>query len=217
MNRMKNMKKIIAGFFALTLTLTCSASASVKVDKKDPYLMIQKVAAVTFKRFADEQNEIKKNPNTLKDIVREELMPYIDYKYSAFKVIGAQNFKKTTSDQRREFVPVFRDYLVSSYAQVFTLYDNQKVTFEPAKKIIKQKIVSVNTSVIGLNRPPINISFRVRKNSKTNDWKAYDMVAEGVSLLDSKQVELSGLIRQKGLPHVTEMLKIKSAKNIIFK
>lgn len=62
-----------------------------------------------------------------------------------------------------------------------------------------------------------NISFRVRKNKKTNDWKAYDMVAEGVSLLDSKQAELAGIIRQKGLAHVTEMLKEKSKKKITFK
>ena len=43
------------------------------------------------------------------------------------------------------------------------------------------------------------------------------MVAEGISLLDSKQAELSSLIRQKGLAHVTEMLKEKSARNIVFK
>jgi phospholipid transport system substrate-binding protein len=57
----------------------------------------------------------------------------------------------------------------------------------------------------------------VRKHKKTGDWKAYDMVAEGVSLLDSKQAELSSLIRQKGLAYVTEILKEKSAKSIVFK
>jgi phospholipid transport system substrate-binding protein len=67
------------------------------------------------------------------------------------------------------------------------------------------------------NRDPINISFKVRRNSKTNEWKAFDMVAEGISLLDSKQKELAGLIRQKGLPHVTELLKEKSQRNIVFK
>ena len=55
-----------------------------------------------------------------------------------------------------------------------------------------------------------DVSFKVRKNRKTNEWKAFDMVAEGVSLLDSKQAELSGIIRQKGLPYVTELLKKKS-------
>lgn len=188
-----------------------------RVDKKNPYLMIRKVGEKTFKRFADEQAGIRANPNLLKKIVSEELMPYVDYKYSAYKVIGAKNFKNTTAKERKAFVPVFRDYLVASYAQVFTLYKQQLVKFDPAKPLKKEKIVSVNTTVIEPGRPSIHISFRVRKNKKTNDWKAYDMVAEGVSLLDSKQAELASLIRQKGLPHVTKMLKEKSSKPIVFK
>ena len=192
-------------------------SSSARIDKKNPYVMIKKVAELTFKRFANEQSAIRETPNLLKTIVGEELMPYIDYKYSAYKVIGAKNFKKTTNAERKAFIPVFRDYLITSYAQVFTLYKQQKVTFEPAKKLKNEKIVSVNTAVIEPGRDPINISFRVRKNKKTNDWKAYDMVAEGVSLLDSKQVELASIIRKKGLTHVTNMLKEKSKKNIVFK
>jgi len=188
-----------------------------KVAKDNPYSMIQKVAGLTFKRFADEQSLIRENPNLIKDIIREELLPYIDYKYSAYKVIGAKNFKKTTAQERKEFIPAFRDYYITSLAQVFTLYNNQKVEFAPEKKLTKQKIVSVETLVIEPGRDPISISFRVRKNKKTKEWKAYDMVAEGISLLDSKQAELASIIRQKGLPHVTEMLKQKSVKNITFK
>lgn len=187
------------------------------VNKKDPYKMIQTVADITFKRFAREQSQIRQNPNLLKDIVREELVPYINYQYAAFKVIGGSNFKKTTKEQRAAFVPVFRDYLVTSYAQVFTLYNNQEVQFGPAKDFSKEKVVAVKTVVLEPGRDPIDISFRVRKSKKTGEWKAYDMVAEGISLLDSKQAELSSLIRQKGLPYVTEMLKEKASKDIVFK
>ena len=193
-----------------------SDASSVRIDKKNPYKMIKEVANITFKRFADEHSEIRKSPNILKDIVREEMMPYVDYKYSAYKVIGAKNFKNTTNAERKAFVPVFRDYLITSYAQVFTLYNSQEVVFAPAKKLTKEKIVAVKTSVLEPGRDPIDISFRVRKNKKTNEWKAYDMVAEGISLLDSKQAELSSVIRQKGLPHVTAMLVAKSKKNIVF-
>ena len=143
-------------------------------------------------------------------------MPYVDYKYAAFKVIGT-HFKKTNKTDRALFVKVFRDYLVTSYAQVFTLYKNQQVEFLPAKDFSKERVVAVKTSIIESGRSPIDISFRVRKNKKTNDWKAYDMVAEGVSLLDSKKAELGSLIRQKGLPFVTQLLKDKSEKNIVFK
>lgn len=194
-----------------------SLGSSIEVDRKNPYEMIRTVADITFKRFANEQSEIRKQPNLLKDIVREELIPYVNYQYAAFKVIGGSNFKKTTKEQRAAFVPVFRDYLVTSYAQVFTLYNNQEVKFEPEKDFSKEKVVAVRTTVMEPNRSPIDISFRVRKSKKSGEWKAYDMVAEGISLLDSKQAELSSLIRQKGLPHVTEMLKTKAAKDIVFK
>lgn len=193
-----------------------SGEIRVYVDKKDPYVMIKKVAGKTFKRFAEEQQAIKADPNIIKSIVREELMPYVNYKYSAFKVIG-KHLKNTTAQERKEFVPVFREYLVTSYAQVFTLYDNQPVEFAPAKKFAGKKIVAVDTVVIMSGRDNIDVSFKVRKNRKTNDWKAFDLIAEGVSLLDSKQAELSGVIRQKGLPHVTELLKKKSERNIVFK
>lgn len=197
-------------------TLLPDNATRIYVDKKDPYLMIKTVAGKTFKRFADEYQTIQVDPNILKDIVREELMPYINYKYSAFKVIG-KHLKKTTAQERKDFVPVFREYLVTSYAQVFTLYKKQPVEFAPAKNFTDKKIVAVDTRVMMTGRDNIDVSFKVRKNRKTNEWKAFDMVAEGVSLLDSKQAELGSIIRQKGLPYVTELLKEKSKRNIVFK
>ena len=186
------------------------------VDQSNPYNIVRGAAEQTFKRFAAEQQAIQANPNLLKDIVREELMPYINHKYSAFKVIG-KHLKKTTDAERRAFVPVFREYLVSSYAQVFTLYDNQAVEFSPEKSYEGKRIVAVNTRIIMPGRANINVAFKVRLNKKTKEWQAFDMVAEGISLLDSKQAELGSIIRQKGLPYVTELLKRKSTRDIVFK
>lgn len=206
----------IALVVLLGIGCSLSVSADTEVNKKDPYQMIRSVADITFKRFANEQQSIRQNPEQLKTIVREELMPYVDYTYAAYKVIGT-HFKKTNKADRAAFARIFREYLITSYAQVFTLYKNQQVEFLPAKDFSKERVVSVKTSIIELGRGPINISFRVRKNKKTNEWKAYDMVAEGVSLLDSKKSELGSLIRQKGLPYVTQLLQEKSDKKIVFK
>ena len=193
-----------------------SKAAAQEVDQSNPYLMVQGAADQTFKRFAREQQAIQENPNLLKNIVREELMPYVNYKYSAFKVIG-KHLRKTTDAERRAFVPVFREYLVSSYAQVFTLYDNQAVEFAPERSFAGKKIVAVNTRIIMVGRDNIDVAFKVRLNKKTKQWQAFDMVAEGISLLDSKQAELGSIIRQKGLPYVTELLKSKSTRDIVFK
>lgn len=223
--RMSNMQKKVNSVVYLLIFAACCLTTvqASDVDKKNPYKMIKDVAEITFKRFADEHDAIRKDPNLLKNIVSDELMPYINFKYAAGKVLGTQ-FKKTTKAERAEFVPVFRDYLITSYAQVFTLYNKnkQKVTYEQEnklanEKITKQKILTVKTQVIESGREPIHITFKVRKDKKTKEWKAFDMVAEGVSLLDSKKAELGGLIRQKGLGHVTKLLKEKSLRNIVFK
>ena len=218
------MKNILIVCYALLLsvsTLAISAETSqslqsLKVDQTDPYLMINKVAESTFKRFADEHAEIKNDPNLLKTIVAEELIPYIDYRYASLKVLG-KHLKKQKRADVDAFIPVFRDYLTTSYAQVFTLYDQQKVTFEPSKKLGKERIVSVHVDVEQPGGSSIEIVFQVRRSKKKTTWQAFNMIAEGVSLLDSKQAELSGLIGQKGLPYVTKLLKEKSERDIYFK
>jgi phospholipid transport system substrate-binding protein len=200
----------------IVCSIIFSALAQAEVDQSDPYAMVEQVAQQTFDRFAREKAQIRQNPEILKDIVRQELLPYIDYRYSAYKVIGSY-LKKTTKAQRDAFVQVFREYLVTSYAQVFTLYDEQKIEFGMRRETVGKKIVTVNTVVIEESgRPPIKIDFKVRNNKKTNKWKAFDMVAEGVSLLDSKQAELSSIIRQQGIDEVTAMLKAKSEQKIRF-
>ncbi len=210
---MKNiMVKIFISLIVFSSVFAANAS---KIDKDNPYLMIREVAEITFNRFAREQAQIQKDPNILKTIVREELLPYIDYKYAAFKVIGSSNFKHTTKAERAAFVKIFRNYLVTQYAQVFTRYKKQKVLFEEPKDFRSKKILAINTTIIEPGRDPINIAFKVRKNRKTNQWKAFDMVVEGISLLDSKQAELSSIIRQKGLTYVGKILQEKAERDIV--
>ncbi len=211
------MKQILLALWFSTLALFSLTTAAADIDKSDPYKMVQKAADNAFKRFAREQETIQKNPNILKQIVREELLPYVDYKYAAYKVIGSGNLRKTTRAQRDNFVIIFRDYLVTQYAQVFTRYKKQKVVFGAAKDFTHRKILAVNTTILDPTLGAIDINFKVKRNKKTKEWKAFDLVAEGVSLLDSKQAELSSIIRQKGIDYVANLLKEKSTRDIILK
>jgi phospholipid transport system substrate-binding protein len=42
----------------------------------------------------------------------------------------------------------------------------------------------------------------MRANKKTGQWKAFDIVIEGISLLSTKQAELNRKITQQGINHV---------------
>jgi phospholipid transport system substrate-binding protein len=96
-------------------------------------------------------------------------------------------------------------------------YDNQEVIFEPESSFDDKKSVTVRAVVQDPNRPEIKIAFKVRKDSKTNEWKAYDMVAEGISMLNSKRSEFESILRQDGIDAVIALMRDKIGKPVELK
>ena len=201
------MKNLLYAFLVVFLPSIFINSSAEEIS---PYQVIEMVGNNLFERIAENQQKLEKFPNLMIDIVDEELMPFVDYKYSAFRILG-KNLRKTNKEQRDKFVTSMRRYLVRTYANALFQYKNQKVIYEPKRPIKGRKIVSVNTKIIDGNRPTIDIAFKMRKNKRTNEWKAYDMVVEGISLLSSKQAELSQRIAKRGIDQVT--LELASLAN----
>ena len=193
---MKNIFSLIILVFAVAITPATTA------EEASPYLVLESTGQSLFKRIADNQQELNKFPDLMRQIVEEELMPTVDYKYAAYRILG-KKLKKTTKAQREKFVESFRHYLVRTYATALKQYKNQQVLFEKDKSTKGKKIVSVNTQIIAPDKPTINIAFKMRRNKKTKSWKAYDMVVEGISLISSKQAEFARKISQHGLDQVT--------------
>ncbi len=205
--------KLIRYFLFCLASLPLFASAAT-VDATNPYTMIAIVSQATFDRLKAEQGRIQANPDYLRIVVKEELLPYINTRYAAYKVLGPQ-LKKTTKEQRNDFVDAFTDYLVASYAQVLTQYTNQDIKIEPPKAIpANRTIVSVRVDIVDTKRPPIRLDFKLRKNKKTKEWQGFDMVAEGVSMISTKQSEWSGQLRTEGVDVVTQNLITLAAKPI---
>ncbi|WP_404401393.1 ABC transporter substrate-binding protein [Idiomarina seosinensis] len=202
---------------ALLSSLLVSVSvAATEIENDNPYRLLEQVAEKTFQRIADERDKIEEDPDYLKTIVRDELMPYVDNIYASKKVLG-RYFKSTDSDQRQEFYKAFTDYIVATYARAFTQYDESKheVEFLNPKQIDEgDRAVVVETRVIEKGRPPIRLDFRVRYDSNSETWKAYDLVVEGVSLLSSNQSEISSVIRSRGIDKTIDLLRNKADEPI---
>ncbi|WP_411064912.1 phospholipid-binding protein MlaC [Vibrio rotiferianus] len=187
-----------------------------EVDKTQPYQMMKQVAEVTFNRLKAEQPKIKQDPNLLKTIVEEELMPYVNDRYAALKLLGP-NLKGAKREDVGEFIKAFRAYLVTSYAQVLTQYSDQQIAFGPEPKLDSSKrITSIKVDIIDAPRPNIRLEFKLRKDKKTGEWLAFDMVAEGISLLSSKQSEWNTKIRQDGILAVAKDLEKLAEQPIRF-
>ncbi|CAO95371.1 phospholipid-binding protein MlaC [Erwinia tasmaniensis] len=176
-------------------------------DQTNPYKLMDEAAAKTFTRLKDEQPAIRKNPDYLRQIVREELLPYVQVKYAGALVLG-RYYKDATPAQRDAYFNAFNDYLVQAYGQALAMYSGQTYQIAPEQPIDGANIIAIRVTIIDPNgRPPVRLDFQWRKNSVNGHWQAYDMIAEGVSMITTKQNEWSDLLRQKGIDGLTERLK----------
>ncbi|HEY7866485.1 MAG TPA: ABC transporter substrate-binding protein [Psychromonas sp.] len=199
-------------YLLIVITLLFSAVAvSGKIDMSNPNQVIQSVSSNTFARITAEEARLKADPDYIQVVIEEELIPYFDYKYAAYKVLGA-HLKKTTIDQRNEFVEAFRLYLVNSYSNILFKYDKQEIQISGNTNFKNANIVTIPVKVRDKNDKIVQLSFKLRKNQKSGEWKVFDVIAEGISMLNTKQSEISELIQRQGIDHVIDLLEKKNSE-----
>ncbi|WP_070969995.1 MlaC/ttg2D family ABC transporter substrate-binding protein [Vibrio sonorensis] len=206
------LKKLVLTLFVLFWPASLVAEP---IDKTQPYEMMKVVSEQAFERLKSEQDQVRENPDYLKQIVEEELMPYVNDKYAALKLLGP-HAKKSKREDVIEFINAFHGYLITSYAQVLTQYSDQTIEFGPEPKLDpKKRITSIRVDIVDPARPSIKLEFKLRRE-KNGDWYAFDMIAEGVSLLSSKQSEWSGKLRQEGVLAVAKELETLAKNPVRF-
>ena len=190
-----------------------------RVSQDDPYVMVKEAASKTFARIKSQQAQIKQDPEVLRTIMEEELMPYIDYSFSSYKVLGKYAREVAQNDRKGllEFVSVFREYLITTYAVAMGYYDDQLVEFDPATDYGDRTDVTVRAVIKDDTSPDIKVAFKVRKDKRSGKWEAYDMIAEGISLLSSKQTEFESILRRDGIHKVIELMRESIRKPIVLK
>lgn len=198
----------------LMVAMLVVAPLATAADQSNPYAMMNEAAQKTFDRLKNEQSQIRQNPNSLREIVDQELLPYVQVKYAGALVLG-RYYKDATPAQREAYFAAFREYLKQAYGQALAMYHGQTYQIAPEQPLGDKNIVAIRVTIIDPNgRPPVRLDFQWRKNTQTGHWQAFDMIAEGVSMITTKQNEWSDLLRTKGIDGLTEQLKVISRQPI---
>lgn len=202
-------------FYLALVMFFFSGCGFAAVDLSNPYQKTEVTANKLFKTMTAESAEIKQNPDILKKIVAEYLLPQIHVKYAAALVLGNEYKNLTPNDRERYFV-AFQDYLVQAFAQALSMYNDQSYQIEDEKPIGDKTILSVRVLLISKNQEqqPIRLDFQWRKNTKTGEWQAYDMIAEGMSMITTKQTEWATTLRTGGINALIKTLKANSEMKI---
>jgi phospholipid transport system substrate-binding protein len=106
----------------------------------------------------------------------------------------ATNWKSATPEERERFVEFFSQYLEETYRIKIEAYSNQEVFY--LKETINGKRAVVET-VIKTESTEIPVNYKLKNND--GEWFTYDVVIEGVSLVNNYRSTFAAIVKNDGM------------------
>jgi phospholipid transport system substrate-binding protein len=197
-----------------------------KVRKILAGLLIFIVCAVPIGALAASAlDTVKTNANVVLDVLRDPKLKgesgkkvkeqkieaaadkLFDYVELSKRTLGL-NWNKFSMEQRKEFVELFKTLLRNTYIDKITAYTNQKVTFTKELSLSENTMEVQSVVVSSSAQTPIN--YRVIK--KDNDWKVYDVVIEGVSLVSNYRTQFRETLANNPPQTLIDTLRKRTGK-----
>jgi len=138
------------------------------------------------------------------EAVAEKMFDYIEL---SKRTLGL-NWNKFNQEQRKEFVGLFKKTLKDAYVDKIMSYTNERVNF--TKEVSLSDTTFEVQSIVVTKSGEIPIFYRVIK--KENDWKVYDVIIEGVSLINNYRTQFREILGNNPPETLLETLRKKTGK-----
>lgn len=140
---------------------------------------------------------VLKNENLDRDQKWAEVGRVVDAGFdfrSMSQSILATNWRTATTEEKRQFVEYFAQYLEATYRDKIEAYTNQRIEY--MNESVRGDRAVVDT-IIMTDATQIPVTYKLKLNDE--GWFAYDVVIEGVSLVNNYRSTFSAIIKSEGM------------------
>ncbi|TRW93200.1 MlaC/ttg2D family ABC transporter substrate-binding protein [Candidatus Methylobacter oryzae] len=191
---MRNQTKhyVLKIFFALLLGLM-AVGQSIADDLQPPQQIIQSVSNQLQKKLQDKA--FTKNFAQVVEFVDGVISLHTDFGKIAPLVLG-KYWKTATTEEQQRFKREFQTLIIRTYSRAFVEYNDWTIRFVPLEMSNDVTKIVVKTEVLQPGLQPVSVNYRMFLNQ--GDWKVYDIVIEGVSLVTNYRSTFNEQIQTKG-------------------
>ena len=174
------MFTLLKNFFTV---LILSSSINLWSDE-NPYNFIDSNAQKMVIVLKENKSLFLEDRQLYEQKIKEIFEPMIDFRRVAATVMGKKYYLASSKEQRAEFVVIFKDSLLDTYAETLAQWENQTITtiFPKNMEIQTNNLKNIEvqqTLNTGSSKYPI--SYKLRKN-KDNSWSIVNIIVNGVNL-----------------------------------
>jgi phospholipid transport system substrate-binding protein len=196
------MKKSVVGAL-LTLGLMLPLEAHPAVPQEIVKSHVNKILEV----LRDPAFRGEAGKKIKKEKIRAITEEMFDFAELSRRSLG-QNWEKFSADQQKEFVKLYKSLLEETYTEKITSYTDEKIVYKKETNL-SEKTVEVQTVILTKNSE-VPVYYRLMERDQ--DWKVYDVVIEGVSLVSNYRTQFREILASKTPGELLEILRKKVIK-----
>ena len=132
----------------------------------------------------------------LRDKMNSSVMPKLDIKLMSKIILGKKIWTEMSESQKDDFVEAFQYRMTSTYMKSITAFDGEKVVFLPYKPGKRENIAYVKSKYL-IPGGDIAVDYRLIKISE--EWKVYDIIFDGISLMKNYRADFREHVSQNGI------------------
>ncbi len=195
------MKRPIRWGMALaTLLLALAGIAAPATTPTDTVRETVDAVITTLKKDLDEERK--------RDEVFRLISDNFDFKVMAKRIL-ATNWHKASDEQRRRFIDLFTRLLTRTYWGRIRDYRDEQVEYR-GERIKKGRYARVDTEIVTADKR-IPITYRLL--NRKGRWKAYDVIIEGVSLVQNFRTSYQAIVRKEGIDGLLQQMAAKTGES----
>ena len=178
----------------LSMVSVCFADSEITIQLKGT---IDKVIEIV-------KDEALKNDHQAR---RASLRKTIDERFNYRQMVMrslAKNWDARSDQERQAFIALFKSLLENSYASKLEAYRDEKINY--LDEIIKGEYALIKTEVV---RRSSTIGVDYKLIQENGDWKVYDFVIEGVSMIRNYRSQFTKIIRKDSYEVLVQKLTYK--------
>lgn len=185
-------------------------AAAATPAQQTPVQIVQGIADQLATAIDGHRKELKQHQEKLINIIDEVFLPHFDIDYASILVLG-QHAREATPEQRERFAKAFYNSITHRYAEGLLNYSRGRVKVLPFNGNLNDKRTIVRTQVVLDDGKLISIDYAFRK-SQRGDWKAYDVIIEGISYVSNYRNQVDAEIRKVGIDQLITNLQTQGEK-----
>lgn len=186
------------------LLAAVSLSAHGKPNEAQARELVESTAEAVIAEIRDNQAAVEADPEALLEIVDRLLLPHVDSQRMTRLVLG-RYYRQATASQRAEFNKEFQRLLVRTYAGPLSELGNQEIEIVGTKPGGADDELVVESEVSGGDLGTVPVAYRMAPVD--GEWKSYDVVVDGISLVNNYRGSFAQKIQRDGIDGLIRTLR----------